>query len=162
MLGAIPRDPNERRKNARREEQEALPVLRELGARIDALRTLPLKRPADYEREWRAIIDRWNSAIRESNWLEMTPLCETCGKPVQRMAAWYGPDTDGPQTSFTCSERCRAAYRQRKHRESAKLRDPDSPKKRQRAARGAAKKPKKRQRAARGVAKKPSRKRTPP
>lgn len=141
MLGAIPRDPDERRKNARREEQEALPVLRELVERIDALRTMPLKRPAEYEREWRAIIDRWNNAIRESSWLEMTPLCETCGKPVQRKVPWFGPDTDGPQTSFTCSERCRAAHRQRKHRESAKLRDPEPPTMRQRAARGAAKKP---------------------
>lgn len=135
MLGGLSTDPKAREENARREEAEAWPLLRELVGRTEALRKVPLLRPADYAREWCEIISTWNQAIRERGWLEMTPLCEICGMAVQRRAVWRDPTlVGGSQCSFVCSEQCRAAYRQRAHRLKVKLSEPTNPRKRQPAS----------------------------
>lgn len=122
MLGAISSDPEVRDTAYRREFEEAAPLLRALIARAEKLRSWPLRKPAEYEREWRSIVETWNQAIRDQGWLELPPFCEVCGRPVQRRATWRSPeDPDKPQLSFVCSEPCRNIYRQRGNRMRSKL-----------------------------------------
>lgn len=122
MFGEVPTDPEIRAAESRRELAEVDPLLRELVKRAESLRAWPLRKPADYDREWRSIIETWNQAIRDRGWLDMTPLCEVCGKPLQRRATWRSREApDKPQISFSCSELCRGAKRQRAHRLRDKL-----------------------------------------
>lgn len=125
MLGAVSTDPEIRRAAYRRELDEVEPVLHLLLKRVEALTTFPLLRPNEYEREWRDIIATWNQKIRDRSWLEITPLCEVCGKPVQRRGTWRSEEKPNlPQITFVCSDRCGATQRQRGYRLGAKLKEP--------------------------------------
>ena len=39
-------------------------------------------KPREYETSWRGIIDEWDKAVCHKRWLQLPPLCETCGTPV--------------------------------------------------------------------------------
>lgn len=134
ILDGLPTDPVERDANYSREKEAVHPLLLKLLKRVEKLASLPLLRPDAYEREWRSIVETWNEAIRENGWLEITPLCSACGIAVQRRATWrtkHSPAGAKPAISFVCSERCRNSSRQRKHRQSNKLKDSE-PRKRTR------------------------------
>lgn len=118
-----PTDRAERDRVYKKELEEADPLLRELVKRAEALRSWPLHKPSDYEREWQAIVEKWNEAIRERRWFQMTPLCEICGTALFRRPLWYGRGERGmAKLSFTCKEECRNTKRQREHRLREKLR----------------------------------------
>ncbi|MGA7741806.1 MAG: hypothetical protein WCE40_08205 [Polyangia bacterium] len=112
-------DPSARLARWTREIHEAAPILQELVARVAKLQRSPLPRPRDYAREWASIIEVWNREIYEREWLDLPPLCESCGRPVfrrpsERMAS------RNYDLSTVCSEPCR--LRRKSRRSAAKHR----------------------------------------
>lgn len=68
--------------------------------------------PIEYAREWRRIVEKWNTTILHAGWTQVPALCEVCGRPVvgKRLVHATG------RQSTTCSTKCAGTTRKRRQR----------------------------------------------
>jgi len=95
-------------------------LVQDTARALEELRAGPVLTPAKYERRWRAIIDHWNTTIENAGWLDLPPLCETCGLPVlarqsiRKRVTKRGVVRTRVALSRVCSDNCREKWKGRR------------------------------------------------